>query len=1056
MAKKFKTIGGKKYFRQAFAIPGKAGKPDTWKLPHHGPVARPHDELPVDWARLPGAATAAATGEFRGRKLDATTAERKRAARHVLSHYRQAEKDPPESLLEFLGLEESMKRRIGKGKPLTELVKGSLDYTLRQIRDAFMAQFNRDDTFYPWIAEVFEGYVVVEEKGLATGEYYRVTYEKRDGEYVFAPRDEWEVVELTYQPQTMTEAIEPTPSGAGGTEQGTKPREERLLHSDSRRTRNPKGTKRFTERIDGTVRLEEAVEGQPRYISGTALTADVVNANNRRYRTPIVRGAVREMQHHLHESAGQGRMAVVGEAEHPSDKRQRPQYLETIVRWETVDFDDATGEMDVRGRILETAKGKDAIAIMEGGVLPGLSIRGYGHSKYVEKNGRTIEDVTELTLTGIDLVSPWEQSDPGPGVTMLESKERNMDPQEILELMKESGLFDSLKDELQRKIQEAMQAEDEERQVQALREALGIGPKDDLLAAVQERLARTSTQGEQEPPEPESEEDLEANLRQMLGLEEGDDLQEMLQARQQRMQELEEAERQRQVAEYIEEQTADLPYPDFLKERLVEALTAQNPASVEAAGQALTEKRQEYDAIVAQLRLAARGFGQVEVTGPVLESETGVPEFARGAHLLTEAMVRAGHARPRKWNRDPADMSANERFARLYLERFDQNFKAELLREAKLIEEAEQTSDLSLPYSVARAVIAEAVPQLVAVSIFDVGLTDRSPTRIYFEKYEHETGVENDVVDENVTITTLDTWYDLAHQRLQPGTVVVQDDTDTTTYTEGTDYVIDYGEGKILALSGGSISATDVSHDDYTYDAIREGEMAPIKRGKQTLSYKTLEIMADRLATQISSEVVEFARSQLSYDATGRTLAGLVRRIRETIDQHLLWMGLTAALSVANNSGGTWSATPGGDDTYDQNLDKLFRYVGVAKVKVANRYYEPNFILSSMTIGDVMSNSKQFTAAGKRPDADLDAAGYVGRAKGLPVFSSTQFSDGYLLVGNRELVMHRVFRALQLKGPYPSYDSSGELIAADQYYCEEYNGTDAPVPEKGAYVVLTS
>ena len=162
---------------------------------------------------------------------------------------------------------------------------------------------------------------------------------------------------------------------------------------------------------------------------------------------------------------------------------------------------------------------------------------------------------------------------------------------------------------------------------------------------------------------------------------------------------------------------------------------------------------------------------------------------------------------------------------------------------------------------------------------------------------------------------------------------------------------------------------------------------------------------------------------------------------------------------MANNSGGTWSATPAGGDTYDENLDKLFRYIGAAKVLVANRYYEPNFILGSVTNGDTMSNSKQFTNAGQRPDADLNAAGYVGRAKGLPVFASSLFSDSWLLVGNRELVMYRVFKALVLKGPYPSYDVSGgtsKLIAADQYFAEEYNVTEAPVANKGAVVKLTS
>jgi len=1028
MAKKFKTIGGKKYYQQAFAIPGKASQPDTWKLPHHGSGDTSHDKLSVDWERLPLAAGAVASGQFRGQALDATTEERKRAARHLLAHYRKAKKTPPDSLLAYLGLEESMKRKIGKGKPLTELVKGSLTYTLRQIEDDFEAAFiTPGGDWYPWVVEVFEGYVIVKDRGLARDEYYRVSYEKQGSKYVFAPRGDWEVVELTYQPQTLSER-------------------RKKFGSDNSSTRNQ--PRRFEERIVQQLELLESEgEGKPRRVRAVGITADVVNANNRRYRKVVLQQAIDELRGHLHESAGQGRLKqLLGEAEHPSDKpTRRPNLLETVIVWQQVNL--PGDQVILEGQLLETSKGQDVQALIAGGVQIGVSQRAYGESKMVREGGRMVEDVTELHITGYDLV--LEPSDPHGGIEeILESRRKHiMDPKEILALLQESGLFDELKADLQKELREAMKAENRERQEKALREALGIGPQDDLLEAVQAAIAGRQPAGDGE---------LEESLREMLGLKETDNLQEALEARQKRMAELEEAERQRDVEAYITEQTKDLPYPDFLKTQMVEAIRARKPGDKEAAKKVLLEKRAEYDAIVAQMRLAARGYGGLNVIGPVLETETGVPEFARGAHLLTEAMVNTGQALPRKWNRDAAEMSIGERFARAYLERFDQNFKHQLQQESKLISEAEQTTDLSLPYSVARAVVAEAVPELVAASIFDLGITDQSPSRIYYEAYADESGVENDVTDEEVTIVALDTWYDLDYKRVQPGTVVVQDDSDTTTYTEGTDYAVDYGSGRIRALTGGSISASDVLHVDYTYDALRLGEMQGIQKAKMTLSNKTLEIAADRLATQISKEVIVFARSQLGWDATGRTLAGLVRRIREAIDKHLLYLGLSAALSVASNSGGTWSATPSGGDTYDENLDKLFRYLGVAKVKVANRHYEPNFILTSVTMGDVLSNSKQFTNAGQRPDADLNAAGYVGRAKGLPVFSSTQFSDGYMLVGNRELVMHRVYRAMELIGPLPSFDASRNIIAADQYYAEEFNGSDAPVLEKGSYVIITS
>lgn len=75
-----------------------------------------------------------------------------------------------------------------------------------------------------------------------------------------------------------------------------------------------------------------------------------------------------------------------------------------------------------------------------------------------------------------------------------------------------------------------------------------------------------------------------------------------------------------------------------------------------------------------------------------------------------------------------------------------------------------------------------------------------------------------DVTDEAVTIVTVGKWHKLAAHNIS--SVVVQDDTDTTTYTLGTDYDLDLENGLIKALSGGSIAADDVLHVDYTKAAV--------------------------------------------------------------------------------------------------------------------------------------------------------------------------------------------------------------------------------------------
>ncbi|MBN1814698.1 MAG: hypothetical protein JXA14_22855 [Anaerolineae bacterium] len=1043
MAKKSKTIDGKKYYSQAFAIVGEADAIDTWKLPHHGPGDRAHDQLPVDWSRLPLAVTAAVDGKLRGNALDATEEQRQAAAKHFLAHYRKAEKEPPAKLLKYLGMAEA--RPIGRGQAveLTEMVKGSYDYMLSQIRRAFYDQFYRHGYDYQddyWVYEIFQDYIIVNDSALLSDEYWQVGYQLTEDGYDFDDVDKWQLVQLVYEPvgddaSEDAEQREVAESRADGAIREIK----------------------VVERIDNAVRLEEAKAGGPRYIAGVGITADVVNANGRRYPAPVLRDAVREAMGHLHESLGQGHLGVItGEAEHPSDKGQRPQFLETIVRWEGVTFNEETSRVEIRGRMLETSKGKDAIAIMEGGVLPSISLRGYGKARMVEEDGREIEHVTELIITGFDLLSPGEQSDPNGQIHLFESattrRVTHMDPKELQELIEKlMGLDGDIAGVLQAgwraKLAEAQAAKDEEKSLKLLREMLGVESNTELREKVQGLVEANKAANQPNP--------IEAKMRETLGAGDAEDPMETLEAKMKRLRALEEAEQARKVEAYIDEQVAAIVYPKAMKSNFVAAIKGTGAKSIDEAKRVIIEKRKEYDKLRADLELELQGRG-IRVIGPVLESETGVPAFAGVAYQLTESLIRTGHSKPRKWNRGFEEMSPGERFAKQLLEKFDKEYKDRLLAEQKLFDEAEQTSNLSLPYMVSRLVIAEAVPELVAASIFDVGVTAESEFRLYFETYAGEAGSSATVTNESVTLTALATWYDLDYKRVQPGTVTVTNAGGTVTYTEGTDYAIDYANGKILGITGGAITAGDSPLVDYTYDAIRLGEMQPIKRGMQTLSYVLVSAVADRLAAQISDEAIKFSRAQLGWDATSRTLAALVREIREKIDQGMLYLGLGKALSVASNSGGTWSATPAGGDTYQQNLDKLLRYIGVAKVKVANRHYEPNFILASKTNADVISNSRQFTSAEQRLDAQSDAAGYVRRVKGVALFESSQFGDSYILVGNRELVMYRVFQAMVLKGPFPSYHTDGTLIAADQYYAEEYNVTEAPIANKGAYVKVTA
>jgi hypothetical protein len=736
-------------------------------------------------------------------------------------------------------------------------------------------------------------------------------------------------------------------------------------------TGKPAKGRRLTETIEQAVITEgqaDANGGRP--IRAIGITADVVNGNGRRYPRAVLAEAVARLNSHLHESNGQGKLIATGEAEHPSDKGGRTNILETVVKWSAASLD-ASGRVLLEGVILPTSKGRDMAVLVENGVPVGVSMRGYGELRTVREEGRTIDEVSELTIRGFDFVQ--QPSDPNGAVT--------------------------------------------------------------------EAQANTSKQEDKQVTEEEKKALEEANRKAQADLEEARKQQATMQAQldeaQKAQTELAERKQAEAVAVAIAEATKDLKYGADMNKLFVDTIVAMKPATPEAVKPIVEGKVKEYDAMLSQVRLAA--MGKVTVTGPVFEKQTGQPEYTRAAYELSESLVKAGQGK--RFTDERKDTPAG-RFAIATLERFDKIHGAKLLSESRQFEEAEQTSDLNLPYTVARMLIEQAYPELIAANVYDFGVTDMAPARIYYEAYAGESGSSATVTDEAMTASTAD-FVKLAHPRVRPGTVVVTNSGGGTTYTEGTDYVVDYETGGILAIA--TITNAQSILVDYTYDAFRQGEMQAIERAKNTLTYTQLDIAADRLAMEISHEAIVFSRSQLGYDAVNRTLGNLVRLVQRKIDKDILYKGLAAALRQASNTGGTW--TSGSDD-----VSLFVKYLGVAKTKVYNRFYTPDAIIMSVTNADRLSNWDGFKVTGFS-NALINAAGFAGSVKGLPIYASPEYPDGYAQIVHRELVAHRIFQPMTFKGPFPSF-SNGKLVASEQYYAEEYNGSLVPVKEKTAYIKI--
>lgn len=165
----------------------------------------------------------------------------------------------------------------------------------------------------------------------------------------------------------------------------------------------------------------------------------------------------------------------------------------------------------------------------------------------------------------------------------------------------------------------------------------------------------------------------------------------------------------------------------------------------------------------------------------------------------------------------------------------------------------EQTSKARATYGAVRSSIILPGVTNVSISFMDV------PAEILALMLMGDTGTitqsASSATDEAIT-AKLDKWVPTAYRNITSGTVVVQDVTDTTTYTEGTDYEIEYTTGMLKALSGGSISGDDVLHVDYDYGAVAGETVSISTQSQQT---RGLKLVGKNLADNLPVELVLYS-----------------------------------------------------------------------------------------------------------------------------------------------------------------------------------------------------
>lgn len=774
--------------------------------------------------------------------------------------------------------------------------------------------------------------------------------------------------------------------------------------------------KRFNTTTLSTVEIIESTNTDKvqngLHIKAVVLNADKPTSNNTVYSTSVLKESIQRLKafNRLNESLGQGRLALIsGEADHPKDKgNSRPLTLETIFAWNDVYLNESS-QMIADGFIIPTADGRDLMEIAKAGVQIPFSIRGYGDSEV--KNG--LEYIKSLEFTGID--ASQTASDQNTGIIQIHASKNIMNDRLKKLIEKFPAIFASYsKEQLESMNEDAVKIIES-----SIRGVLGISESADLLVEADKMIVTNTNNAKQ----------------------------------------INESAKKASIESAIVDFTRDLKF-GVLNSKFIEAVKTQKFESAEAVKVFCDSLSPAYSALTSQEKLAQMGYNSAKVTSisvkDVYESETGLPAYTRAAREITESIIRQDHGGELKLYDIRKPTNRNQIYASNYLKEFDKNNARALIEESKKFEEAELTTDLSLPVSITRTIIDQLLPNLVATSIFDFGFAEANNENIFFETYGVETGFTAVIAMgeiNNSPTPAIGGYFQLANRRITVGTFVLKNAAEAVTYVEGTDYVVDYEEGIVWILA--TIVNAQILHSGYTYSAIRKvAELGPIERLKNTLASMQLPINADRLAMALSNDVVIFSKTQLGYDAYSRLLKNLIFTQAKLIDKGIFMKAISCVLRIASNSGGTWNK--GGAEATSGYITKL----GVSKTLMINRYVMPQSYLMSVTNLDALSKDATFTAANSRVDNTLMDNGFAGRINGLPIYMSTEFPNNYGLTIMPELVIHRTLRSgtMHMEGPFPMYDTGtnpAKLLPGKEWYIEEYNGNISPLPQKGSYVVIT-
>lgn len=139
-----------------------------------------------------------------------------------------------------------------------------------------------------------------------------------------------------------------------------------------------------------------------------------------------------------------------------------------------------------------------------------------------------------------------------------------------------------------------------------------------------------------------------------------------------------------------------------------------------------------------------------------------------------------------------------------------------------------------------------------------------------------------------------------------------------------------------------------------------------------------------------------------------------------------------------------------GSTEYEKHLNGLLHRIGRRKALLADeRFVRPNFLISSHTLHQTVSEAEQFTAHGTRSGTGANAEGMVDQVKGVPAWATNEpgidLGDERLLLGERGTMGYTVAKAFMVGSPFEAVDATtGRPTGQKMAYGEEYSAMKVP------------